>query len=273
MFLLNGEPDGRLDIADRGFQYGDGLFETLEVVNGKPLFLEQHLARLQVGCKTLLIPAPNIQLLTAEALQCAASAAHAVLKLILSRGSGGRGYRLPAEVSPTRLFTLHPYPDYPAEFQYQGVVLCFCQHRLPENPLLAGIKHLNRLDQILARAEWREDGIQEGLMLDNRGFVIEGTMSNLFLVSKGILYTPDISRCGVAGIARELVMELARQQGIPVQIADMNMLAVIEADELFICNSVLGIWPVRQLELQHWQPGPITGTLQKLYEARREAEF
>ena len=147
-----------------------------------------------------------------------------------------------------------------------------CRHRLPDNPPLAGVKHLNRLDQILARAEWQDDGIQEGLMQDQKGHVIEGVMSNLFLVSEGVLFTPDLSRCGVAGIVREIILQLADQQHIPVRITDLDIQAVLQADELFVCNSVLGIWPVRQLEERHWQPGPVTRLFQQLFNARRKAD-
>ncbi|MDD4914203.1 MAG: aminodeoxychorismate lyase [Methylococcales bacterium] len=265
MYLLNGEPGGCIDIADRGFQYGDGLFETLEVVDGNPLFLQEHLSRLEKGCKKLLIPPPDLHLLAEEARKCASAAAHAVLKLIVTRGCGGRGYRQPPVISPTRLFTLHPYPDYPAEFQSRGVALRICRHRLAGNPALAGIKHLNRLEQILARAEWRDDDIQEGLMLDQHGFVVEGTMSNLFLVKDGVLYTPDLSQCGVAGIVREIVVRLALQNQIPLLVMAVDRHALFQADELFVCNSVIGIWPVRQLEQQQWRAGEVTQTLQKLF--------
>ena len=173
MFLLNGERRQCVDVADRGFQYGDGVFETIEVADGKPLFLDRHLRRLAKGCGKLLIPPPDLALLAEESLQISASARHAVLKLIVTRGCGGRGYRQPPRILPTRLLSLHPHPDYPEHFQTDGVTLRFCEYRLSINPALAGIKHMNRLEQILARAEWQDDGVQEGLMLDACGNVVE----------------------------------------------------------------------------------------------------
>jgi 4-amino-4-deoxychorismate lyase len=271
MFLLNGESGGCLDVADRGFHYGDGLFETLEVLHGQPLFWSLHLARLEQGCRKLLIPPPDRQLLTVEAQKCALAAEHAVLKLIISRGCGGRGYRQPPVITPTRLFSVHPFPDYPAEFQTQGVVLRICQHRLAINPVLAGIKHLNRLDQVLARAEWQDDTIQEGLMLDGQDNIIEGTMSNLFWVREGVLYTPDLSLCGVAGITRQIIIELAEQNQLPVVVKSLDYQELLAADELFVCNSVIGIWPVKQLEHQQWQPGTVTRLMQQLFLCRRMA--
>lgn len=273
MFLLNGERGHCIDVADRGFQYGDGLFETIEVVNGKPLFLDRHLNRLANGCRRLLIPAPDSALLAGEARQVSAGADHAVLKLIVTRGSGGRGYRQPLRIIPTRLLSLHPYPDYPAHFQTDGIRARFCLHRLAINPALAGIKHMNRLEQILARAEWRDDDTQEGLMLDSNERVVEGTMSNLFWVKDGVLYTPTVTECGVAGILRGIVMELAQGSGMELHEKQLEKHALLRADEVFVTNSVIGIWPVKQLERQEFSVGAMTRSLQELFNAARTAEM
>lgn len=272
MFLINGERRHCIDVADRGFQYGDGLFETLEVLNGKPLFLERHLRRLANGCRRLLIPVPDKSVLADEAMQVSASAEHAVLKIIVTRGMGGRGYRQPPQISPTRVLSLHPYPVYPESFQSDGINLRFCTQRLALNPTLAGIKHLNRLEQILARAEWQDEEIQEGLMLNGNDQIIEGTMSNLFVVKDGVLHTPSLGECGIAGIVREIVIELAARNEIPWQETTVDKDAVLAADELFVSNSVIGIWPVKQLEQYRFSVGPLTQTLQKLFNARRMTE-
>ena len=272
MFLINGERRQCIDVADRGFQYGDGLFETLEVLNGQPLFLDRHLLRLQSGCGRLLIPSPDLSFLTIEAYTLCADVEHAVLKLIVTRGGGGRGYRQPAEISPSRVFGLHPYPQYPDSYQQNGVAVRFCRQTLSANPALAGIKHLNRLEQILARAEWQDDAIQEGLMLDTAGHVIEGTMSNLFAVKRGTLYTPTLSEAGVAGIVRQIVLDIAAQQQIPVVETALSVAALFAADELFLTNSVIGIWPVSRLEQQSYGSGALTRTLQKMYAAMRDGE-
>ena len=136
MVLLNGAGKHFIDVSDRGLQYGDGLFETLEIFQGKPVFFEQHLQRLRMGCSRLLIPEPDCQLLRHEALSLCKDAEHAVLKIIITRGSGGRGYRQPDPIQPTRLLSLHPYPQLPEHFYSQGVVARFCQHPLSINPLL-----------------------------------------------------------------------------------------------------------------------------------------
>jgi len=274
MVLINGEIRHNVDISDRGFQYGDGVFETIAVANGKPLFLEQHVKRLFHGCETLLIPPPDSSLLVAEAQQLASTAENAVLKLMLTRGSGGRGYRQPARISPTRVLSLHPFPEYPATYQTDGVRLRFCRQRLAHNPALAGIKHMNRLEQILARAEWEDDTVQEGLMCDYSGYVIEGTMSNLFVVKHDMLLTPNVSNCGVKGILREIVVNFATTYNIGVsEKQQLDQKSVLEADELFVTNSVIGIWPVRQLNEQCFKVGRITRRMQQWYAEARKKEM
>ncbi|CAD6878080.1 Aminodeoxychorismate lyase (EC 4.1.3.38) [Methylomonas albis] len=272
MFLLNGEHRHCVDVSDRGFQYGDGLFETIEVLQGKPLFFDRHLKRLAAGCQRLLIPMPDTALLDTEARQLCESSERAVLKLMVTRGSGGRGYRQPEQIIPTRLFSLYPYPDYPQQFQTDGISARFCTQRLAINPSLAGIKHMNRLEQILARAEWQDDSIQEGLMLDIQDRVVEGTMSNLFIVKSGSLYTPLLGQCGVAGIVRELIMAFAQRIKLPLFEQTIDQVAVLQADELFVSNSVIGIWPIKRLEAQVFNVGVVTRCLQDLLNTARMAE-
>lgn len=269
MLLLNGERRHCVDVSDRGFQYGDGLFETIEVFRGKPLFLDRHLKRLAKGCRTLLIPQPDASLLECEARQLSSAVDRAVLKLIVTRGSGGRGYRQPEQISPTRLLSLHPYPDYPESFQTDGVVTRFCAGRLAANPALAGIKHMNRLEQILARAEWQDDSVQEGLMFDFSDHVVEGTMSNLFFAKNDVLYTPDLTNCGIAGIVREMVIEFAERQQLQLRETRIGRQMLLDADEIFVTNSVIGIWPVKQVEQYGYRVGGITRSMQGLYAAAR----
>jgi 4-amino-4-deoxychorismate lyase len=272
MFLLNGESRHCIDASDRGFQYGDGLFETVEVCNGKPLFWQRHFDRLTNGCQRLRLPPPDPALFMAEARQLSAGADRAVLKLIVTRGSGGRGYRQPERIVPTRLFSLHPYPDYPDSFQEHGIVARFCQQRLARNPTLAGIKHLNRLEQVLARAEWQDDTVQEGLMQDYDGYVIEGTMSNLFFVRDGVLHTPALVNSGIEGIVRKIVIEFAIRNGLALAENHFTKQSVLEADEVFVTNSVIGIWPVKQLDNRCFGVGRITRNMQQWYAGARNQE-
>ncbi len=276
--FVNGEPAETLPVSDRGFHYGDGLFETVAVRDNRLEFWDRHMARLARGCAHLGLPAPDPGDLSHDAeLLCRGQRAcngveKGIVKIILTRGSGGRGYRTPEEVGPSRVVSFHPWPDYPESNIREGVRVRFCELKLGRQPALAGIKHLNRLENVLARREWDDPDIAEGLLGDEGGLVVEGTMSNLFCVEGGCLRTPDLSRCGVAGIVRAVVLEIAEEQGIPCQVLDIPAAEVSAAEELFLTNSVIGIWPVRALGAAAFKVGPVTRTLMERLEERRRAE-
>ncbi len=244
--LINGQETDSLLSSDRGLHYGDGLFETIAIVNGKPALWQQHLQRLFDGCQRLQIIKPDADVLLHECELLCESTDRAVAKLIITRGSGGRGYRKPEQATPSRIWSLHPWPDYPAINIELGITARICQTRLGINPLLAGIKHLNRLEQVLARSEWKDSNIAEGLMLDINGRVIEGTMSNVFFIKQGILLTPDLHEAGINGLMRQQVLNIAKKLEIDIHIQDLTADIIEAADEVFFCNSLFGLWPVRQ---------------------------
>lgn len=258
MALINGVEAVSLDLSDRGFQYGDGLFTTLRIAGQRPLLLPLHLDRLESDAKRLSIPFPGHELLAAESRQVAAVNGDGVLKIMLTRGSGGRGYRVPKDAEPTRALRWHPLPDYPEEASERGIKARFCHATLGINPSLAGIKHLNRLEQVLARMEWDDEDIREGLMCDSEGFVVEGVMSNLFLRIGGRLLTPKLDRCGVRGVMRTHVLRLAAAEGLMVDEGRFRRESVLAADELFLTNSVIGLWPIRELEGREYAVGRLT---------------
>ena len=270
--LVNGWQTSDVRVADRGFQYGDGVFSTALVRRGHPLFFSRHLARLEADCRRLAIPFPDLSLLTVEANSLCRMRREGVLKLQITRGPGGRGYRMPDLAVPTRVLTIHPDPDYPHSLHEKGVEVRICNIRLGSNPALAGIKHMNRLEQILARAEWTDPEIREGLMLDREGGVIEGTMSNIFLIKDGMFATPKLDLCGVTGIMRALVMEGASEQGRQVVERRMGLEEVREADELFLTNSVIGIWPIRRIGSRDYPVGPLTRKLMQWLAVRVQEE-
>ena len=244
--LVNGESADVLPINDRGLLYGDGVFETVAVRFGRPLHWDRHLARLQKGCRRLGIVPPANGLLRREASTCCGSADLVVLKIIVTRGAGARGYRTDETMRPTRIMSVHPWPSHPVHYRKQGVSATVCQTRLAQNPQLAGIKHLNRLEQVMARREWAEE-YQEGLMLDTDGWVIEGTMSNVFFIKDDTLLTPSLSRAGIEGIMRERILAQCHALGIPVIVLDLSFEAAKSAQSMFFCNSLIGIWPVAML--------------------------
>lgn len=251
-----------LPVADRGLQYGDGLFETLALRNGEPLLWDRHVQRLGEGCQRLGLPALEASLLREEVARIAGAEARAVVKIILTRGTAGRGYRADTAGTATRIVQRLPWPAYPGTAGMGGVAVRWCETRLARQPRLAGMKHLNRLEQVLARAEWQED-YAEGLMRDTDGLVIEGTMTNLFLVrDDGTVVTPDLSQSGVAGVMRAQILDSAAAMGMTCVIQAVTTDMVESAQELFLTNSLIGIWPIRRIEARHYVVGKISQTLQ-----------
>ncbi len=256
--LINGSEADSVDLTDRGFQYGDGVFTTLRIAGRRPLLLPLHLDRLASDAERLRIPFPGHTVLAAESKLLAEANGDGVLKIMLTRGSGGRGYRIPAEAHATRVLRWHTLPDYPEEAAVLGIRARFCSATLGINPALAGIKHLNRLEQVLARMEWDEEDIREGLLCDSEGFVVEGVMSNLFLRMGGRLLTPKLDRCGVRGVMRTHVLRLAAAEGLIVDEGRFRPESILAADELFLTNSVIGLWPIRELDGRAFAVGRLT---------------
>jgi len=249
MFLLNGQSADSIDLLDRGLHYGDGLFETIAVINEQPLCLDKHLQRLLSGCTRLKFDFNDAEILKSEIISICKNIDQAVLKITLTTGIGGRGYkRSSSELKPTRLLAIHPWPEYPDNYSTQGIQAYLCSNRLGHNPGLAGIKHLNRLEQVLARNEWDDANTMEGLMLDIDDNVIAGTMSNLFVVYPDKkLITSDLSLCGIEGIVRQYILDHCAEFDYTSDVKKLSLDDVYSASEMFFCNSVAGIMPVRQL--------------------------
>lgn len=243
---VNGEDASRVDALDRGLQYGDGLFETLAIRRGMARFIDWHLERLADGSRRLGIPMPDAALLRDE-IAAAVPAERGVVKLILTRGTGERGYRPPRQPRPTRIVQGLPWPAWDATACTDGVRVVWCRTRLGLNPGLAGIKHLNRLEQVLARSEWDDERVAEGLMMDVEGSVISGTQTNLFASIAGRWFTPALDRCGVAGVMRRAFMAWSAEQGDPVIERALTTAELAGAASLVLTNALIGAWPVREL--------------------------
>lgn len=257
--LVDGGQGTGCDIRDRGLHYGDGLFETLAVRAGAMPLWDSHMRRLAAGCAALRLPPPDAGLLRAEAENLCAGVQRGVLKLVLTRGPAPRGYRIDhASVRPTRILLLYRPPAFNEASWRDGVAVRLCRTRLGSNPSLAGIKHLNRLEQVLARDEWNDPGIFEGLMMDREGRIIDGTMSNVFMCRDGELVTPELSECGVAGIMREQVWKMAAGLGLQAREGRIVPEDLATADEIFLSNALFGVLPVARIEDGPvWRPGPI----------------
>jgi 4-amino-4-deoxychorismate lyase len=243
--LVNGRA-GQVDPLDRGLQYGDGVFETMAVRDGRARFVDWHLARLAEGARRLLLPVPDPERLLGQ-IAAAWPGDRGVVKLIWTRGAAGRGYRPPTAAEPTCIAAGFAWPVWPETAWSEGIRLRYCRIRLARNPVLAGIKHLNRLEQVLARAEWDDERIAEGLMLDDMGQVISGTQSNLFAVVARQIVTPALDQCGVAGVMRRAFSSWAADQASPVVERSLRPEELETATEIFVTNALIGAWPVREL--------------------------
>jgi 4-amino-4-deoxychorismate lyase len=263
MILVNGLAHESISVLDRGLSYGDGVFRTFELRDGKPRGWNRQYRKLREDCRVLSIDCPAQADFDCDIRKIASAHANAVLKLIVTRGAGGRGYALPEAAAVNRMVMTFPLPDYPAAYREQGIKARVCELRLSRQPRLAGIKHLNRLENVLARAEWNDPEIAEGVLLDCDDGVIEGIVSNVFVVENRVLLTPDLSGCGVAGVSRERILESAEKQNMLVRIERLNLSRLLAAEEVFVTNSVIGAWQIRELQGKHWGKGKIISMAQQ----------
>ncbi|MBH71848.1 MAG: aminodeoxychorismate lyase [Pelagibacteraceae bacterium] len=249
MFQINGKLTSKINIKDRAVQYGDGVFETIAVKENLLEFWKDHYQRLKKGCKILKIKCPSELLLKKEINKFLKKEKKKkfILKIIISRGEGGRGYCPPKNAIPTRILGSYNWPVYPEANYKKGVKIGICKLRISSQPYLSEIKHLNRLEQIIARSEWKTKNISESLMLDFNENIIEGTMSNIFGVKKNVFYTPIVKFSGVEGIMRKLILKLLKEKKKKYKIKKIKLNELLNFEEVFICNSIFGIWPVRQI--------------------------
>jgi 4-amino-4-deoxychorismate lyase len=256
--IINGKQINTIPVCDRGFHYGDGLFETIAYKNGKLLLWDEHLSRLSTGCKKLGLVEVAEKKWLDDIKQLITNTDNAVVKLILTRGCGGRGYLQPQKTELNRMVSVYPWPNYPDSHFTKGVKVFFCDTPASINTALAGLKHLNKLENVIARNEWSDSAIAEGLMSDSNKYIIEGTMSNVFGVKEDLLFTPKLNNSGVKGVVRERVIETAKKLGIDIKEINLNKKEILEMDELFLTNSLIGIWPVRKIENMNYKTGQIT---------------
>lgn len=266
--LVNGQPSDGLLAVDRGLTYGDGVFRTVRVHAGKPMWWHAHLAKLAVDAQRLAIPAPPREVWEREASTLLAMApTDCVLKLILTRGPGVRGYRPGGQPMPTRLLTLSAWPAHIETVAARGAHVHLCHLRLSEQPRLAGIKHLNRLENVLAAMEWVDPTIDEGLMLDGAGRVVCGVSSNVFIYRNNTLFTPRLDRCGVAGVARARLIGIAANLKLVVHETDIYLDQLLQADEVMLTNSLIKLWRVARLGERTWESPHVSGALRALMDA------
>ena len=251
--LVNGKSTDVVSVFDRGLLYGDGVFETIAVHDGSMPLWSRHWQRLEKSCNALKITPPNKETLQNEIFALVAEETRCVVKIIITRGQGPRGYRAAPnssnESNVTQIIICDAWPDTHTSNWQNGINTRICELRLSSQSALCGMKHLNRLENVMARSEWTDDNIEEGLLFDHNQLLIEATSHNIFIVKNGHLITPDLSKSGVRGVMRDVIIDLtAKIEGIrSTTIASININELLNADEVFICNSLHGIWPVTSI--------------------------
>lgn len=259
MILVNGVDGGLLTAGDRGLAYGDGVFRTLRLIAGKPQHWQRQFRKLHADAAAIGIACPPAETLAADLKTIAAILPDGVIRITLTRGTAPRGYAIPVTANGTRIVSWSALP--PAQQDGDRIRARWCALRLGIQPALAGIKHLNRLEQVLARSEWQDPAISEGLLCDMHGNVISGTMSNLFLLRDDSLITPQLDQCGIAGMTRELIMDCAQNAGLPVTVRRVSVTDVLAADALYLVNSVTGVRQIAELDAARWGALPFTQRL------------
>ncbi|WP_354625026.1 aminodeoxychorismate lyase [Psychromonas sp. MME2] len=249
--LINGIENNQIAATDRGLAYGDGLFSTIKVEHGAVQLWDYHLARFKRGAERLFFPVVDWFLLEQEVMTLAKTLSGnslAVIKVILTRGSGGRGYSSRGCDTPLRIVSCHPFPDFYLSWQQQGINIELCQQRLASSGQLAGIKTLNRLEQILIKHELETLQALEGIVCDNDGYVVEACSANVFVYLNDQWLTPKLETSGVAGVKRQQILDAAQQSGIAIKETHLRVDELFNAQGLCITNALMGIVAVRQLQ-------------------------
>lgn len=266
MSLINGVEQDTLPVSDRATQFGDGCFTTARIRHGKVEWLDAHLHRLQANCQALLIPFHDAERLADEMQAQAAGHDDGVLKVSITRGSGGRGYSLSGCSSPTRILTVSPYPAHYPRWQQEGISLILSPVRLGRNPHLAGLKHLNRLEQVLIRAHLEQTEADEALVLDSEGWVTECCAANIFWRAGDTVFTPRVDQAGVNGLLRQRCLGWLAQSRFRVVEVNARTDAVSQADEVLLCNALMPLVPVNTFGDVRYLSRTLFDTLKSRYE-------
>jgi len=243
-WLVNGEPDALIAPTDRGLLYGDGLFETILFHRGRSALWSLHMARLVDGCRGLALPQPDVDLLAAECHELLGNGNSAVIRIAITRGSGGRAYFPPETAEPTRILMRREMPNDLARQRDAGLVMHTSSIRLDANAL-GGLKHMNRLEQVLIAEECARHGADEALVLDSAGLIVEGLAGNIIVVRDGRLIGPGPHPAAVAGVGLEW---LRRRAGSDLEERPFGAAELTRDDALWVINSVRGPCPVRTLD-------------------------
>ncbi|MCK6262094.1 aminodeoxychorismate lyase [Vibrio sp. ZSDE26] len=265
MFWVNGQPSEAISLTDRSFQYGDGCFTTMLTREGRIENWSAHQSRME-RCLTLLnIDQPNWNQVQDWLKKAALTSPKGGLRLNITRGEGGRGYSCYGVSNINIVISHFAYPAQYKTWGEHGIELGVCHYQLGLNPHLAGHKHNNRLEQILAKQDIDSQGFFDGIVTDLQGHIVETTMANIFWIKEGSLYTPSLTNSGVAGVVREALLKKAKEKQLPINMGSFKLPALLNAEEVFITNSICEIVPVTKIKDKLFPVGPATREFQENY--------
>lgn len=266
-YLINGSFEQTISPLDRGFAYGDGVFRTLKIKDGLPEYWPQHYQKLFADCTAIQLVCPSAELLMHDMQQLFLPDESAVAKIIITRGVGDRGYAPPAVTAPMRVMLKTKLPTYDARYFSEGINLHVCNTKCTQQALLAGVKHLNRLENVLARMEWNDPDFFDGVMSDHHKNIIACTSANIFARFNNTLLTPDLTHCGIHGVTRQRILNTAHLLGLKPIVKSFSMAKLLTADDVIICNSLIGAMQVKQLSTQHWAPSQFAESVRQVISA------
>lgn len=242
--IVNGQQQQNIEITDRAFQYGDGCFTTMAFRNNCLEFFDAHISRLKLACKTLYIDFDKWSILENCIVDSLKATSNCVVKVIITRGTGGRGYCPEGAVNPSFIITHHTIPAHYTSWQAKGVKLTISPIRLASQPLLAGIKHLNRLEQVLVKQALVQTGYDDAVVCDTRQKIIETSTGNLFWYKDNVWFTADHTESGVEGVMRNQILAVMKEQGLEYRVVKQDISALFDAQQIFVCNSLMLLVPV-----------------------------
>ncbi|MGF1698846.1 aminodeoxychorismate lyase [Photobacterium makurazakiensis] len=249
MILINGECQSQIAVTDRAIQYGDGCFTTMLVEQGQVQLWPFHLERLKKTVRAFSLAEPDWSKVEANVLGLAQRYPEkGGIKVLISRGSGGRGYSTQGCQLTQVVVSDFAWPAHYEQWQQAGITLGVCQQRLSISPMLAGHKHLNRLEQVLLKQETERLGFQDAVVLDANGCVMESVASNIFWRIGQTVYTPLLDLSGVHGVMRRHVIEIINALGYCLEFVKTPLERLLCADEIFITNALMALVPVNEID-------------------------
>jgi 4-amino-4-deoxychorismate lyase len=265
-FLINGSASKKISPYDRALQFGDGIFRTFVVKNKKPWHWAHHYKKIVVDCRAMKIKPPSEKILLSDIDRLFKTKQKSVGKFMITRGESERGYGFKSSITPNRFLIKTKMPSYPKAHFQSGVSLYICKLKLHPS-FLSGIKHLNRIENVMARSEWQDSRYADGILLNDQGHVIECVSSNLFMRKGHTIYTHPLKNIGVKGVTRDLILKILPQLGFKVKEIRFDLNKLLAADEVFITNSLFGVWQVKKIKNRSWQHQKLATILRDSLEA------